>query len=80
VNRKFGSMFIIVRNISSYMTGINTAKWKQTSYSTSFSKKYRTNDTCTATVKGTYTLAITIHGLPIGLSRGSTWTAKLTLV
>ena len=69
-----------IKKISSYLTGISMTSWHQTSYSTSFSKKYSTKDTCIAKVNGYYLLGVSIGGQPIGASRKSTWTAKLTLV
>lgn len=66
--------------VTSYLTGIHTTTWTQTSYSRNFYTDTHTNDSVKTVVKGTYTLGIAIGDYNIGATRKGTWTVELTLV
>ncbi|SET54798.1 hypothetical protein SAMN05443270_0445 [Lacrimispora sphenoides] len=69
-----------IDSVTSYLTGIHTTTWSQTSYSRNFYTDTHANDSVKTTVKGTYTLGIAIADYNVGATRKGTWTVKLTLV
>lgn len=77
VNNK--PQFQSVSKVTSYISGLSATTWKQTSYSTSFTKTNSTKDTCKVTVKGTYKIGIDIGGTLLGATRKSTWNCSLRL-
>lgn len=49
-----------IDSVTSYLTGIHTTTWSQTSYSRNFYTDTHANDSVKTTVKCTYTLGIAI--------------------
>lgn len=68
-----------ITNINSYITGVNTWWWDQTSKSANIVTTSHTSDTVKIKVNGNYVLGVAIKGFTIGAKIPGTWEGSLRL-